>query len=486
MSERFVVERALTKQVLTYEAPNVGWESITRKLSAVGTMVLTVPVSVQTMIAADGEELFLEWSSIVSLVDEDQIRFRGIVVNIDGATIEVASMGAYLHGMPFEGDPYYGAKVDPAAVVRMLWAHVQSFPDSDLGITVVGSTPIRTGTYSTQNKTDAIAAYNAAVKAYNRESAQLKGLRDIVAASRRAYSALVTQRTAASRDLTAAKKIKPKNQAAIDRAQTALNAADNAKAIQNAVIADQQGDVDAQAKVVASAKQAKDSAYATKVAASKQAKDDGGAYTLLWWEAPDCGQAVDDLAQRTPFDWVEQHYWSGDQPATRIRIAYPRVGRRLDGAGDPTFVQGINMSEPLVPRVDGDDFANSVFGVGAGEGVGSIRRVITRRNGRLRRVAAFQSKDIKTNTDMESRMRAELNARQNVLAVESVTVRDHPSSPRGSFSLGDDVFLRGRTRYFGDFKLWHRIVGITERPNGSSELQVQRSDSFTYGTGVPE
>lgn len=486
MAERLVVQRALTKEVLSYDLKGPSRGSLNRQLSAVGNMSLTVDAAQATAVAADGLPLFQEWGTIVTLDDSGQIRFRGIVTDLSYAgpkwTVSISSMATYSYGIPYEGDPYYGAQVDPADIVRKLWAHAQSFPDSDIGVTVTGSTPVRVGSFSTQNKNDTLAAYNAAVKAYDAENDELKALRKTVAASRDRYSSLVTVRTQKSAALTAAKKTKDKP--AIAAAQAAYDAAVNACAAQQTVINQQAAQVDTQAKVVASKKADKDTAYDLKVAASKNAKDDGGAYTLLWWEAPDIGREIDDLAKATPFDWYERHTWVGDLPQTEIVIAYPRVGRRLSGDGDPTFQQGVNITVELQPATSGNDFANTVFGVGAGEGVGSIRRSISKRNGRLRRVAAFQSKDVKSAQDMDTRLRAELNARQETLVVQKITVVDHPNSQRGTYSLGDDINVQGQVPHYGRFELWHRIVQITENTDGTTELSLERSDSFTYGAGV--
>ena len=78
------------------------------------------------------------------------------------------------------------------------------------------------------------------------------------------------------------------------------------------------------------------------MAASKSEKDDGGAYTLLWWEAPDCGSTIDTLASDNFFDWVESHSWNADQSdvVTTIQIMYPRAGTRRT---DLTFGVGTDV-----------------------------------------------------------------------------------------------------------------------------------------------
>jgi hypothetical protein len=488
VTERFIVQRALTKDILTREAQVESKGDQSRQLSAVGTLQLVVTPGVATQIASDGLPLFVEWNSIVTVEVDGDLPFRGLVTDMtyDGPnwTIDIRSMATYSYGTPWEGSPYYGAKVDPADIVRKLWAHVQSFPDSDLGVTVRGTTPVRVGSFSTQNKADTLAVYNAATARYNAQTSALSKLRAVVAASRKAYSGYVDARTAASKALTAAKKTKNKDK--IAAAQAAYNQRVADCVTQQGIIDRQQGDVDAQVKVVAAAKAVKDDAYKDKVAAGKAVKDDGGAFTLLWWEAPDCGRTIDDLTKSTPFDWYERHYWKGDVPATEIVIAFPRMGRRLGNEGDPTFVQGVNIMVPIVPKTSGDDFANVVYGVGAGEGIGSIRRSITQRNGKLRRVAAFQAKDVKVAATLDTKLRAELVARQNTLVVDSVTVLNHVNSPRGSYGIGDDILIQGDVPHYGEFSLWHRILSITDKTDGTSELALARTDSFTYGKGISE
>ena len=514
--QRFIVQRALTGEVLSYDFRGINAGPRKRQLSAVGNMTLTVGAAQANVKGPDGLPLFQEWGTLVTVDDDDEIPFRGIVTDVEYAganwKLTVSSMATCFYGTPYEDDPYYGAEVDPAAIVRKLVAHVQSFPDSDLGITVAGSTPVRVGSFSTQRRIEAVAYYDEKVADYKAENKTLQGLRKIVAATRKTAAVQRTNRAGASRELTAAKKTltaaktsltaakKTKDPAKIAAAQNAVTAAQgNVNDLQaelnsrdgnidatNARIKAQQADVDAQASIVATMKERKDKASELKSEAQQKESEDGGAYALEWWDAPDCGRLIDDLAKSAPFDWVEEHYWSGDVPTTRIRIAHPRTGRRLSGENDPTFVQGVNITVQLQPASEGSNFANTVFGIGAGEGAGSIRRLISKRNGRLRRVATLQSKDVKSKQDMVTRIQAELNARQETLAVNSIVVREHLNSPRGSYSLGDDIYVQGNVPHYGKFGLWHRIVSITEQPNGFTELDLQLTDSFTYGAGVEE
>ncbi|MGH3424365.1 MAG: hypothetical protein ACRDO8_06545, partial [Nocardioidaceae bacterium] len=44
----------------------------------------------------------------------------------------------------------------------------------------------------------------------------------------------------------------------------------------------------------------------------EKAYGDRSRYELVWWESTDCGAEIDTLATETPFDWREEHVWSGD------------------------------------------------------------------------------------------------------------------------------------------------------------------------------
>lgn len=486
MVQRLMVQRATTGEVLTAEAPFVRLDDPTSKLSGSGSLNIVVGPGAMTLEASDGLPLFQRWGSIVTVHEDGEIPFRGIVIdtNWDGEKAELSlvcsSMGAYPYGQPWAGPAFYGAKVDPASIFGMVWDHLQSYPDGALGVTVSGTTPVRVGTASTQNKADTLAAYNAAVKTYNSENAELKSLRATTTASRKTYSGLVDARTAASKALTAAKKAN----SGVAAAQSRYNQAVAAATAQQKVIDQQQAAADAQATVVARVKATKDAAYTAKVAASKAEKDDGGAYELLWWEAPDCGQIIDDLAKSTPFDWYEQHSWAGEVPQTTIVIAYPRLGRRLGDDSDPTFVQGVNIIIPISPSATGDGYVSESIGVGAGEGIGSVRRTVSKRTGALRRAKAFQAKDIKSPGRMDTRLRTELQARGGEPALDEVTVLDHVNSPRGSYRVGDDILIQGDVPHFGPFSVWHRITQITDKSDGTSVVSLQRSDTYTYGKGL--
>ncbi len=100
-------------------------------------------------------------------------------------------------------------------------------------------------------------------------------------------------------------------------------------------------------------------------------------YELVYWEAPDCGDEIDNLASDTPFDYVEEHYWSDpdgtkpldaagrpfghadyNEPAGMDRFGRTYAsGGLLDNArrpkGDPAYGQPSGLDENGVPYATG-------------------------------------------------------------------------------------------------------------------------------------
>ena len=205
---------------------------------------------------------------------------------------------------------------------------------------------------------------------------------------------------------------------------------------------------------------------------------DSGPYELAWWELPDCGREIEALAKQTPFDFTERHYWDGDDIRHEIVIGYPRLGRRRE---DLVFIQGDNISSVVTPSLEGQDFANTVFGIGAGEGPKAVRRSTAVRDGRLRRATVHTAKDVTSDARMDSIIRSELMRRQKTLNISSVVVRDHPNARIGSWSVGDDVLIQAIIPWLGAVSLWCRITGWELTTEQTATLSLVRSDAFTYG-----
>lgn len=201
-------------------------------------------------------------------------------------------------------------------------------------------------------------------------------------------------------------------------------------------------------------------------------------YTLSWWEAPDLGAEIDTLATESGFDFAESHRWEGDEIASTITIGYPRLGTRRT---DLAFRQGDNVTSVVSPSIDGDEYANTVIGLGAGDGKTSVHRVTAVRDGRLRRTAVYTDKSVGKDARMDALIKAELARRAPLLAIDSITVTEHPNAPIGSWALGDDVLVEADLPWIGEVAIWCRVIAWALVDDHTATLTLARSDSFNYG-----
>lgn len=208
---------------------------------------------------------------------------------------------------------------------------------------------------------------------------------------------------------------------------------------------------------------------------------DAEPYLLAWYEAPDCGQELNDLAKATPFDYVERHYWASplqDEIVHELQVAYPRVGRKRD---DLAFVQGDNVLNVAAFESMGSSYANEVTGIGAGEGRAAVHRTTSRPDGRLRRAAVYSDKAISTTDRMDAIIADELEARRGLLQITSIDVVSHANAPIGSWQVGDDILVRTDVPWLGEVDLWCRITAWSVTGEHTATLTLARSDSFRYG-----
>lgn len=517
---RFIAQRALTGELLDLELP-LALSALRWDLSGPGSLTGTVAPDTGTLRAADGRLLLEEWGTFLYAEADGEIRWGGIVVSsgFEGSSwkVEAAGFTTYPNGLPYTAN-YSKVQADPADVVRDLWKHIQSHADGNLGVVVTGTTTARIGSDSTAALATATEDATAAKADYDAANAKLKDVQAAETAARRVYTTRTATRTARSKDVTAANSAlsaakrgvtaakravtaaeKTKDpakiaaarqqlasaqskvtsaQSDVDAANRVLNEAKAAQDAQKRAVDAAAAKTDAQAAVVKRAKTVSDKAKATQAEAKKTEKADGGAYRLDWWDSPDVGEEIDSLAKETPFDYVEEHAWSGDTITHTVRIGYPRIGRHR---ADLSFVQGENVTSVVTPTIDGDDFANEVVGIGAGEGRAALRRTTAVRDGRLRRAAVFSGKDVTSAGRMDALIRDELQRRGLTLSIDSVEVVDHPNARIGSWSVGDDVDIFAELPWLGDVELRCRITAWELLSDTRARLSLAPSDSFTYG-----
>lgn len=207
-------------------------------------------------------------------------------------------------------------------------------------------------------------------------------------------------------------------------------------------------------------------------------EDERDPYLLSWWDAPDVGQEIESLLDEGGLVYTEHHVWGEGKSdvSHEIRLHYPRAGRRRR---DLTFRAGENVVGLADATREGDEFANAVLGIGAGEGKGSLRRSTAVRDGRLRRTHVHLAKDVAARSRMDSQIKKELTARRKPLTISSVTVRDHPHAPMASWSLGDDILIEAELPHLGKVSIWHRVVAWSLNADDTATLTLERTDTYT-------
>lgn len=496
----FIAQRATTGEFLDWDVP-IELGGLEWALSGPGSLRASVAPDVGGLRGSDGRPLLEEWNTLLYAESGGEIRWGGIVIqcSYEGEKwdLEAAGFSTYPHGIPYGGE-YVRVGVDPADAVRHLWQHVQSYPDSDLGVTVTGdSTPVRLGDFAYATDENGVRL-DFAIPHSQWKQLFDKGWRSGPVSRADVDDSLWNWLidhgfTRASDDARGQVIVPPavwseefdwweaallnigwtgtanRNFTPVDLWQflTSHGWASKATGTDSAPIpADP------------------DTIYPpTMNDAMLQADDtitEAAPYQLLWWEHPDCGDEIDNLAKQAPFDWVEKHYWGPNQEsiAHEIQIGYPRVGRRRD---DLLFDQDVNVIQTLVVDSNGDDYANTVLGLGAGEGRSMLRRDTAVRDGRLRRVATYADKAVTDFARMDALIDDELNYRKAALRITSLDVVDHPNAPIGSWQIGDDVLVRAYLPWLGEVEMWVRITAWSLTGESTATLTVTRSDLFRYG-----
>lgn len=338
MARRFLAQRVGTRAWLHTALPLDGEPE--RALSSPGAFQATISPEILSLATEDGRPLLEPWGTLLYLEEEGEIRWAGIVLDLraEGAalTVEAAGFSTYPHGMPFDGE-LSEIDADPADLVRAIWAHLQAYPDGDLGVVVTGETSARLGT------------------------------------------------------------------------------------------------------------EPEDVSFET--GAGETVAFEAGPYVLHWADTVDCGREIDDLAKEALFDWVEVHRWNADGTDVEheIRIA-DWIGATRS---DLRFVQGENVATVVPLVLEGDDFANEIVALGAGEGEGALRTVSAKRDGRLRRAKVLERKDVRSESRLRADAAAALAASAMAATATEITVREHPNAPISAIQLGDVIHVQADAPWLG-------------------------------------
>jgi len=400
-------------EVVETELP-INISSIARNLSSPSAMDGTITNSVRRLKAA-GRPIFEPWNTV--LIAEASGIIRGMSIyqkpQFTGAEwqLQTIGMSGYPLGMPYDGEISFTG-VDPLDVFRHIWAHLQSFPGGNLGVTV---SDLRSGIKLGGPEVDPLTAKHAAAKA-------------------------IRDRLAVHED-------------DIFEDWTWYEQPPGVNDWNDELVKEYGGNTwDRPAGVAWLDKWMEDHPPPT---------DPEKPRKLNWWETTDLGAEIDNLAKEAPFDWVEQVGWQGDQPHCHIDLGYPTIGSRKENL---RLVLGENMAS--IPSVTEADYVNGAWVFGAGEGRERIRGRAGVADGRLRRLRVIEDKGISQVPQADARARDEMNATRGQFLVDTVEVFNHPNAPLEAIELGDEIPLYAETDHvLVDTSV--RVVGKEESPQNS-------------------
>lgn len=416
---RYIVERIADGEFLELELP-ITVSGAGRKLNGAGSFSGTLAPDVGGLRFADGTLLIDPYATFIHEEADGVIRGTWLVTRseLEGESwsVEGAGFSAYFSGRPYEGE-YRGVRVDPVAVARHVVEHGQSFANADIGVTVRGSSSVRVGSDSEAIQASAQFAVNTTKKALEQAK---KALADAKAAAK-------ANPTTANKNLVNTRK------AQVD----SLNAT----------------------------KKRQDDELA---AAKKAVQEDDGAWKLLWWDTPDCLDAMQDAIDAAGCEWVEWSGWSADRTKVlkEIRVL-PRVGRDQVGL---SFIEGDNIIDKVVVEDDSSKYANKIVAIGAGEGRESLRYTIPGKDSRRSKPVVIDAKHVTKQAVLMRLAQAELKKRMQRFRIDGVRVIDHPNAQFGAFEVGDTITVDAEVGWVGRQRLSRRIEEIEYLGEDIAEL----------------
>lgn len=182
-----------------------------------------------------------------------------------------------------------------------------------------------------------------------------------------------------------------------------------------------------------------------------------GPFRLNSIDAQDLGKTIDDLASDTPFDYVEETSWSGEEIVHRLRLGYPSIGVRR---ADHVYRTSENLSVLPALGLDENTYASEVLLVGAGEGREAVTGHVPSTPSRLRRVAIVADKSIRSRKAAVNAARAELARRTTAGTITDLVVVDSPAARISELGVGDRIYVSGPLATGAELDHWVRITEI--------------------------
>lgn len=479
---RYVAQRYGSWEYLDFDVPLTITSGCEWGLTMYGVLEASLSPEQATRRAEDGYPVIDEGRTLIHAetgAGANRRRWSGIVhkVTPDGKNLklEVRELLGYLDELIFTGN-IHGVKVDPAQVVRELWDYTQAQPGGDMGVTVVGSTPLRVGTDSDLKAAAAKAAVDKAKAALELRSKPRKAKEAQIRKIREQYAPLLRPlsraRDAATDAYDALVKAKaPKNQIDAAKAQVAAKqeALKKKRDERDAKINPLQTQLEDLRDEETPWQEPYDAAEEAYRAAQEKAREDGGGVKIEAADFPNTWDAIQDLATEYGFEITTSTVQTDGRPDYRVQVHYPATGRARD---DLIFQQGINIISELKPRPV--SYLTEVLGRGAGEGDKAVRANSARVDKRARRNAVVARPAITTVAALRSEVAKELGWATGDLEIPTIIVRDNPAAPLWSWAVGDSILVRGVVPHVGIYSEWHRIISWKLLSDVDAELRLEK------------
>lgn len=468
MAGRVALVRALTGEVIHPEVEVIA-EDDTRRLSAPGSVTLTVPIEWHQRKAPDGSPFFGKRQTLVvverangairqvGLVDDLQPGVEDLQVSCGGVSMLAGQSG------PWEGHQGYYVDMDPVVLFRRIWEQVQAYKNSDLGIRITGDK-----TSGSSVGSEGSRRYQAARKQYNKylpslntwEGRLLSRERTLSQRKERMFKAAGLKRVGDVKETDDGGKPpedpgwKADSTLWIRKDRGELGHWGRAHRWRDGRwVSQSQADsaVRGYRGYVSTVEAAKDEVDRLKylMAPHKDLMDEyeneaREEYSLYFWQNHDLGDVIEELLPMGPFEFKETARWVDDKNTLdlQLQVGVPTVGVRRD---EPHLELGFNVQgEP--ERQYGDAYTEvAQFGAGTGSEVLSEQRSWNPKHV-VRNVLVDTDKDAynRSLTRSAANKLRDLTRDQSGLKFTKLTVSYGKACPEGSFDVGDIIPLTGR------------------------------------------
>jgi len=520
---RMHCQNLLTGQWWHRDVQGITSPSITWTLNAPGTFSCTLAPPRADMLDATGNPLLVEWRDAIYLEESGQIKFGGILTSSTMAgpawTLTAMEFSGYPNGMIYEGPNYSVTDIDALDAVRYIWGWLQSQPGGDLQMQLgTQKAGVLLGAQTAAGAVTALSRPAAAGQAQlwvpAAGSAALTGGTGITISGipYTVKQVWATPNGVANGHITLTGNLGEPHVAGepvtqVSPVTTVITR--QAKGGDGVIWCDS---TTAGALTVGQVLTIGGGIYRiTALGTSTAGVPDGeitlannliaGTYpigtrvtqnmtitpfSLYWYNSTDLGQELASIQQEAVFDFREVHSWNSDRTGVVHQMVFgvPRLGVRQAGL---RFAEGENIVQSAAITRDGTQYASEVIGLGAGTGSAEVRATASNAStGRLRRNSVYTDQTVLTTARMSVKAQRQLTAMQNVDTVTSITIKNHPSAPFGSFAPGDDIPVTLCSGW-RNAVIWSRITSMQQNPQEDlMTLTLARSDSFTFAaeTGI--